>query len=142
MVAIACGKGAVMRTQNQGRINGPKFANMVREDFPSAFEQSANAVTKRFLQDGDPSQNSAVARRALDEIGAMIFAITPRIPDLSPIENYFHLINMELKKDTVSRCTQSESFEQFSGRVRRINMEFPSEKIDKIIDSIDSNELD
>ena len=45
---------------------------------------------------------------------------------------------MELKKDTISRHIQSESFEQFSGRVRRITMElFPSEKIDKIIDSID-----
>ena len=54
-VAIAYEKGAIMCTQQQGRINGPKFANMVREDFPSGFEQSANAVTKRFLQDSDPS---------------------------------------------------------------------------------------
>ena len=82
--------------QYQGRINGPKFANMVREDFPSAFEQSANTVTKRFLQDGGPSHNSAVTRRALDEIGAMIFSILPRSPDLNPIENFFHLINMEI----------------------------------------------
>ena len=126
-----------MCTQYLGQINGPKFANLVREDFASVFEQSANAVTKCFLQDADPSQNSAVARRALDEIGAMTFAIPTRIPDLNPIENFFHLINMELKKDTVSRCIQSESFEQFSGRVWRIIMEFPSEKIDKIIDSID-----
>ena len=44
---------------------------------------------------------------------------------------------MELKKDTISRHIQSESFEQFSERVRKIIMEFPSEKIDKIIDSID-----
>ena len=73
MVAIAYGKGAIMCTQYQGRINGPKFSNMVQEDFPSAFDRSANAVTKRFLQDSDPGQNSAVACRALDEIGAMIF---------------------------------------------------------------------
>ena len=44
---------------------------------------------------------------------------------------------MELKRDTITRRMQSESFEQFSGRVRRIIMKFPSEKIDKIIDSID-----
>ena len=107
------------------------------EIFPSAFEQSANAVTKHFLQDGDPSQNSAVARRALDEIGAMIFAILPRSPDLNPIENFFHLFNMKLKKDIISRRIQSGSFEQFSGRVRRIIMDFLSEKIDKIKDSMD-----
>ena len=93
-------------------------------------------MTKRFLQDGDPSQNSAVARRALDEIGAMIFAIPPRSPDLNPVEHFFHLTNMELKKDTISGRTQSEFFEQFSGRVRRIIMELPSEKNEKIIDSM------
>ena len=44
---------------------------------------------------------------------------------------------MEMKKDTISRHIQSESFEQFSERVMKIIMEFPSEKIDKIIDSMD-----
>ena len=44
-----------MYTQNQGRINDPKFANMAREDFLSAFNQYANVVIKRFLQDGDAS---------------------------------------------------------------------------------------
>ena len=110
---------------------------MVRGDFLSAFKQSANVVTKRFLQNGDPSQNSAVARGTLNEIGAMIFAIPPCSPDLNFIENVFHLINMELKKDTIPRHIQSESFEQFSGRVKRIIIKFSSEKIDKIIDSMD-----
>ena len=128
---------AVMYTQNQGRINDPKFANMAREDFLSAFNQYANVVIKRFLQDGDASQNSAVARGTLNEIGAIIFAIAPRSPDLNSIENFFHLINMELKKDTIFRHIHSESFEQFSGRVKRIIIKFPSEKIDKIIDSMD-----
>ena len=140
MVAIVYVKGAIICTQYQGRINGSKFANMVRQDFLSAFEQSVNAVTKRFLQDGDPSQNSAMPRTTLNEIDAMILAIPPCNPDhlgLNPIENFFHLINIELKKDTISRHIQSGSFEQFSGRVRRITMEFPSEKIDKIIESMD-----
>ena len=141
MVTIVYVKGAIICTQYQGRINGSKFANMVRQDFLSAFEQSVNAVTKRFLQDGDPSQNSAMPRTTLNEIDAMILAISPCNPDhlgLNTIENFFHLINMELKKDTISRHIQSESFEQFSGRVRRITMElFPSEKIGKIIDSMD-----
>ena len=49
MVAIAYGKSAIMCTQYKGRIKGLKFANMVRENFPSVFEQSADTVTKRFL---------------------------------------------------------------------------------------------
>ena len=137
MAAIVYGKSAVMCIQYQGRIHGPKFANMIREDFPSAFEKNANAVKKPFLQDGGPSQNSAVAHRALNDIGAMIFAIPPRSLDLNPVENFSHLINIELKKDTISRHIQSESLEQFSARVRSIIMKFPSEKIDKIFDSMD-----
>ena len=46
MAAIVYGKSAVMCIQYQGRIHGPKFANMIREDFPSAFEKNANAVKK------------------------------------------------------------------------------------------------
>ena len=78
-----------------------------------------------------------MARRALKEIRAMIFAIPPSSIDLYPIENFYHLINVELKNDTISRLIQSESFEQFSGRARRVIMEFPSEKINNIIDSMD-----
>ena len=44
---------------------------------------------------------------------------------------------MELKKDTIFRCIQIESFEQFSGIVRRINMELRSEKIGKSFDPMD-----
>ena len=78
-----------------------------------------------------------MARRALNKIVAMIFAILPRSPDLNHVENFFNLINLELKKETISRHIQNESFEQFSARVRRIIMEFPSERIDTIIDSMD-----
>ena len=78
-----------------------------------------------------------MARRALNKVVAMIFAIPPRSPDLNHVENFFKLINMELKKETIFRHIQNESFEQFSARVRRIIMEFPSERIDKIIDSMD-----
>ena len=71
---------------------------MVRADFPSAFEQSLNAVTKRFLQ-----QNSSMTCRDLDEMGAMTFAIPQWSPGLNPIENFFHLIHMDLKNNTIAR---------------------------------------
>ena len=50
LLPIAYGKGAVMCIQYQRWINGPKFAILVREDFPSAFEQSANAVQNAFFR--------------------------------------------------------------------------------------------
>ena len=91
-------------------------------------------MTKYFFQDGHQSKNLAVACKALGKIVAMIFAVPPHNPDLT--KNFFHLINVKLKTGTKSRPIQSESFRQFSGRVRRIIMEFTSKKIDKIIDSL------
>jgi transposase len=49
-----------------------------------------------FLQDGDPSQNSRIAMKALESVKAKLFAIPPRSPVLNPIENVFHLANSAL----------------------------------------------
>eukprot|EP00794_Sanderia_malayensis_P020982 gene20982-biopygen15488 len=42
------------------------------------------------LQDNDPSQNSAMARDAMKNIGAEVVNIPPRSLDINPIENFFH----------------------------------------------------
>ena len=48
------------------------------------------------MQDGDPSQNSAAARQAMDNVGARLFDIPARSPDLNPIDNLFHLVARKL----------------------------------------------
>ena len=49
---------------------------------------------KRFVQDGCAIQNSVAMKEVRDEIGAFVFCISPRSPDLNPVENVFHLVNM------------------------------------------------
>ena len=71
---------------------------------------------KRFVQDGDPSQNSAAARRAFSQVGAFTFSIPPRSPDLNPIENLFHLVSKQLQKDALDMQITRETFAQFSDR--------------------------
>ena len=83
LVGIGYQKGVILCEQYHGRLNGKKFADFVRTSLPAAFSQCSS---KRFLQDGDPSQNSAVARDAIYSIGAMKFAIPPRSPDLNPFD--------------------------------------------------------
>ena len=39
------------------------------------------------LQDGDPSQNSAVAQKAMSDVGTLLFTIPTCSPDLNPIKN-------------------------------------------------------
>ena len=90
----------------------------------------------RFLQDGDPVQNSALAKRAFKDVGALVFSIPPRSPDLNPIENLFHLVSKQLEKDTLEMEISYEDFGQFSKRVKDTSMNFPKNTIDKIIESM------
>ena len=55
-----------MFEQYEGHINGRLLADIVKEKFPETFAKSTNCKNMLFLQDGDPSQNSAVAKSALD----------------------------------------------------------------------------
>ena len=97
IVAIAYRKG-VMLCEYQERFTGKCYAEFVRKHFPRAFAESANPRGKLFLQDGDPRQNSAAAKRNLDDGGCKIILISipPRSPDINPIENLFHLIQSKL----------------------------------------------
>ena len=51
-----------------------------------------------WLQDGDPSQKSAMARAAMDRANCELLKIPPRSPNLNPIENIFKLVSDALRK--------------------------------------------
>ena len=135
-VSIAHGKGVISCHQYFERLTGETFAEYVRHHFPAIFENSANPTGKRFVQDGDPSQNSAAARRAFSQVGAFTFSIPPRSPDLNPIENLFHLVSKQLQKDALDMQITRETFAQFSDRVKKTMLNFPKHIIDNIIKSM------
>ena len=135
MIAISHGKGVVMCTQYHGRINGEKFARIVKSEFPTAF--SISEKTRTFLMDGCPRQNSKVAKAAIERVGGMIFSIPARSPDLNPIENFFNIAQKRLKKEAISKKITKETFEQFSERVKNTVMSFSAKEIDKIIETMD-----
>ena len=137
IVAIAYGKGVVLSEQYSGNINADMFAQFVLDNFPDTFERSANPQGKLFLQDGDPSQNSRKAKNAIDAIGARKFDIPPRSPDMNPIENVFNNVKMELHKQALEQNIKHETLEQFSSRVKTTLENFPSDVIDRTIDTMD-----
>lgn len=137
MVAISYNKGVVLCKEFHFRLNGFKFARMVRRDFPLAFRLSNNPKSKRILQDGCPVQNSVRGKRAIDKLGGHLFCIPARSPDINPIENFFHLVGKELKKQALERKITSETEEEFVARVIKTMMEFPVEPINKTIESMD-----
>ena len=69
----------------------------------------------------------------MDSIGCRLFKIPPRSPDLNPIENVFHLIGKQLKKDALENNLQRESYAQYCDRVKRSVLAFPAHVIDKTI---------
>lgn len=133
MVAIAHGKGVIYCHQYHGKIDGEKFAEFVRRHFPALFRMGNNVTGKLFLQDGDPSQNSAVAKEAMEEVPCRLFKIPPRSPDLNPIENVFNLVGEKLRKDALQKQITKETYEQFCIRIKQTMYSFPEEVISKTI---------
>ena len=88
-----------------------------------------------FVQDGDPSQNSKLAKQAMARVKANVFAIPARSPDLNPIENVFHLVNRELRRG--AKTIEHETRDEFVNRIRRALYSVSTETIDKTIRSMD-----
>lgn len=136
MVAISYDRGVVLCEQYK-QISGPKYAKMCDECLPQAFDLSINPRDRRFVQDGDPSQNSAVAKEVLENMGAKVVTIPARSPDLNPIENFFHLIGKAIVEDTKRKNITKETFDEFSSRVKDIIVNFDKKTINSLIGSMD-----
>ena len=135
-MSIAYDEGVIACDQFFERLTGQKFADYVREQLPLIFSKSANVVGKHFLQDSDPVQNNAAAKRAFRQVDAMMFSIPARSPDLNPIENLFYLMSRQLEKDALDIDITSENFEQFSARLKKTMKHFPITTTDNIIKSM------
>ncbi len=136
MVAIAYGKGVTMCEEFKVSLNGKSFADFVRAHFPPCFSASVNPEGKIFLQDGDPSQNSAVALEALAEIGGRKFSIPPRSPDLNTIKNLFHYAKRQLKVDAIEKKITHERYNEFFDRVKDTMKSTQVTILDNIISSM------
>ena len=137
VVAIAYNKGVILAEQYEGHLNGQKFADFVREQFPKLFENSSNKTGKLFLQNGDPGQNSRKAQQAISAVGAKKFTIPARSPDLNPIENIFHNIKRQLQDDVLNQQITKETFSQFCARVKATLLNYSPEIINRTITSMD-----
>ena len=136
MVAISHGKGVIGCEQYYGNVSGEFFYQFFQTHFPDWFKRSSNPKSRVVLLDGDPSQNSARAREALQIIDCKLFKIPACSPDLNPIENIFHSVGMKLHSDALENDLVQETFPQFSHRVKRTLLNFSVEQIDKTIESM------
>ena len=92
-----------------------------------------------WVQDGDPSQNSLLARKAMSQCNceSTLIHIPPRSPDTNPIENIFHLVKKRLRKQALQEKVTKESYVEFQERVVNTFRALPVETVNKTIASID-----
>jgi len=103
-VAINHGSGVVLCEQYKWRVTGALFAQFVKNNFRGVFERCGKVTRGSiWLQDGDPRQNSKVAKEAWQHMGTEMFGIPARSPDLNPIENVFHIVRRQLKEDAMEK---------------------------------------
>ena len=131
MVVIAHSKGVIKCHQHFGPINSETCKSFIGEQFSDMFKNSTNPKGKLFLQDGDPSQNSKIACEAMDSVGCRLFKIPPCSPDLKTIENMFHLIGKQLKKDAITQNLEHETYEKFSRRANKTVLNFSLDIINR-----------
>ena len=118
MVAITHEEGVVLCDQYE-KLDGQYFKNLVLTEFRGMFKKVKKGRSRLWLQDGDPSQNSAVARMAMKSIRAKLLSIPSHSPDINPIENLFHLIKRQLNNDAIVQNIRKETFEEFAARVKQ-----------------------
>ena len=136
MVAITYRQGVVLCDQYD-KLDGQYFSELILREFNRMFMEARKGRSRLWLQDGDPSQNSASAKEAMKSVRAQLLSIPARSPDLNPIENFFHLIKRKLNNDAIEQNITKESFHEFSARVKRTILNFDKVKIDRIIESMD-----
>ena len=112
MVAISHG-GGVRICERYEKMDAKYFASFIDQHFNTMFERSAKGLTRLWLQDGDPCQNSKRAREAMTRCHCELLKIPPRSPDLNPIENIFHIASKKLEKDALNKGITHESYEEF-----------------------------
>ena len=102
MAAISYGQ-PVLIAKPFVKMNGQYFESFIDNDFDSVF-QRANNTDGRYrlwVQDEDPSQNSARAKRAMLRANAVLLSIPARSPDINRIENIFCLVSKKLRRDAL-----------------------------------------
>lgn len=136
IVAISYNEGVVL-CKDYEHMNAAFFSSFIDNNFEEIFQKANKCGSRLWLQDGDPSQNSAAARNAMERVNAELLKIPARSPDLNPIENLFKSVGEDLRTDAFDKQISHESYTDFKERVRATICRFPISKINNLIQSMD-----
>lgn len=136
IVAISYGKGAII-CHKYDKLDGAYFAAFVNDNFDRMFMKANKNGSRLWVQDNCPVQNSACVRKVVSAKNAEQLKIPPRSADIHCIENFFHVIKLELEKQALELNITRETYDEFSARVIATIKNIPVHVVDKIIESMD-----
>ena len=136
MVAISYDKGVICYEPAYQRLCGHFVATFIKMNFRRLFMKADKGTNRLWIEDGDPSQNSGMARSAMHRASSTSIKLPPRSPDLNCIENLFPIVRRILRKRALQRGIKRESFQQFKARVKAAIMSIPVQTINRIIGSM------
>lgn len=134
IVAVSYSHG-VIEVYEYEHLDGPFFANFVKERFPIMFGIASKA-SRMFLQDNAPNQNAACVRGAIRRLKAKQLQFPPRSGDLNPIENVFKSVKQLLHKQAIRDNIEYETYDEFKIRVIDTLKHFSVTEIDNTIASM------
>ena len=138
LVGISSGCGVVL-LEEYTKMDGHYFAKFVQNTLHKKLMELAELKGREeliFVMDNDPSQTSRVALDAVEDCAIQFLSIPTRSPDINPIENVFHVVRSELRKEAMEQKICKESFLQFKERVVRTMKNCKTLTIDKTISSL------
>ena len=135
MVAISFDKGVILCKPYE-KLDGHFFAKFIDENFDNMFAKANKGPQRLWMQDGDPSQNSAFARAAMARAHCELIQVPPRSPDTHCIENIFKLVGDRLREQAINFNITNETYEQFQHRVISTIESLPIATINSIIASM------
>ena len=118
------------------KINGHYFAAFVDNHFNRLFAAADKGCSQTFLQDGNPSQNSALARAAMQRTNSTLIKLCIRSPHFAVIENVFPMVSRMLKRQAVQQQLRRETFEQFKNCVINTFYSISVETVNNLIRSM------
>ena len=134
-IAISCNKGNIC-CEPYEKMNGRYFTAFVDKHFDRLFKAADKGCGRNFLQDGDPSQNSALVRTAMQRMNSTLIKLCPRSPDMAIIENVFPMVSRMLKRQALQQQLRRETFEQFKNRVINTFYSIPVETVNNLMRSM------
>ena len=135
MEAISYNKGVIC-CEPYEKMNGRYFASFLDDHFNRLFAAADKGCSRTFLQDGDPSENSALARAAMQRTNSTLIKLCPRSPDMVVIENVFPMVSRMLKRQAVQQQLHRETFEEFKNRVINTFYSISVETVNNLIRSM------